>query len=197
MVLEVSNRSWHTRLLRWMHYPPPNNLCGYFWAVAFMVLMTPFRLVLQGVGFILQFVARYVVPRTAVRVVHAGWFETRSRGESLPTPDEDDMRAMALGLMVAWVLMAGMIASIVLVWLAGLKWGAVIGVTLGLGGVIFVVLVIVGASAYMGLGKPQLFRPKASDETNGRGFLVLAFIYIWGQIRAGKRKVCPRIVFID
>jgi hypothetical protein len=39
--MKISKRSWHFRYLNWLDFPYPHNLCGYFWSVVFIILVTP------------------------------------------------------------------------------------------------------------------------------------------------------------
>ena len=50
-MLTISSKSWHLRLVRSYHEGSytPKSLCGYFWAVAFAVFLTPFMAALIGV----------------------------------------------------------------------------------------------------------------------------------------------------
>lgn len=43
--MNISRRSWHYRLLVWMDFNTPNDLCSYFWLVMLAIVMGPFKLV--------------------------------------------------------------------------------------------------------------------------------------------------------
>jgi len=37
--MKINANSWHYRYMNWLQYPPPRNLCAYFWSVVFLVLL--------------------------------------------------------------------------------------------------------------------------------------------------------------
>jgi len=52
-MLTISTNSWHYRLLKWLRYSRPDNLCAYFWKVVWALLSLPGAGCLMLIGIIL------------------------------------------------------------------------------------------------------------------------------------------------